>query len=134
MRSWSSLRFFSWHQSRFSSANASSSVRPASVSTMPGEPAEYGPAVRGLIDGLLGQSEAIPVNRSGGVAVTAINSWIHAMGHADPALAGMACTLTALVLSGRRLHVLHVGDTRLYRLRDGQFVFQIHCGSRGLGH
>lgn len=31
----------------------------------------------------------------------------------------MACTFTALILRGRQAHVLHVGDTRLYRLRDG---------------
>src|SRR3712207_9256806 len=34
----------------------------------------------------------------------------------------MACTLTAAVLRGRRLHVLHVGDTRLYRLRGGELA------------
>ena len=31
----------------------------------------------------------------------------------------MGCTLTAVVLRGRRMHVLHVGDSRLYRFRDG---------------
>ena len=77
-------------------------------------------AVRGLIDGLLGQSEALPVRRSAGVAVAAVNRWVHALGRQDEALAGMACTLTAAVLRGRRLHVLHVGDTRLYRLRNGE--------------
>ena len=78
-------------------------------------------AVREVIEGLLGQSEAVPVNRRGGAAIAAVNSWIHAMGRADPELAGMASTLTVLVLAGRRAHVLHVGDTRLYRLRDDQF-------------
>jgi len=77
-------------------------------------------AVRGFLDGVLGQSETVDVRRSGGVAIEAVNSWIHAIGRADPALAGMACTLTAVVLRGRRLHVLHVGDSRLYRLRDDQ--------------
>ncbi len=77
-------------------------------------------AVRGFMDGMLGQSEAVGVRRSGGLAIEAVNRWIHAIGRADAELAGMACTLTALVLRGRRLHVLHVGDTRLYRLRDDQ--------------
>lgn len=40
------------------------------------------------------------------------------MSQRDPALTGMACTFTALVLRGQRLHVLHVGDTRLYRMRN----------------
>jgi len=77
-------------------------------------------AVHGVIDGLLGQSEALSVQRAASVAIAAINRWIHATGRTDPALAGMACTLTALVLRGRRMHVLHVGDTRLYRLRDDE--------------
>ncbi len=77
-------------------------------------------AVRGLIDGLLGQSEAVAVRRSAGVAVTAVNNWVNTMGRQDEALAGMACTLTVAVVRGRRLHVLHVGDSRLYRLRNDE--------------
>ena len=38
------------------------------------------------------------------------------MGRQDPDLTGMGCTLTALVLRGRIAHLLHVGDTRAYRL------------------
>jgi len=36
-----------------------------------------------------------------------------------PALNGMACTLSALILCGRGAHLVHVGDSRVYRLRDG---------------
>ena len=39
------------------------------------------------------------------------------MGREDPELKGMACTFTALVLRGRVAHLLHIGDTRAYRLR-----------------
>ena len=39
---------------------------------------------------------------------------------ADSALAGMATTLTALRLDGRSVVVLHVGDSRAYRYRDGR--------------
>lgn len=55
-------------------------------------------------------------------ALNAINRWLHTQGVADPALLGMACTFTALILRGRRMHVVHVGDSRLYRLRDGALV------------
>ncbi|MCB4824375.1 bifunctional protein-serine/threonine kinase/phosphatase [Roseicella aerolata] len=79
-------------------------------------------AVRGLIDGVLGQSEALGPRRTAGRAIEALNRWIHAKGQTDPALAGMACTLTAVVLRGRRVHVLHVGDSRLYRFRDGRLA------------
>jgi len=39
----------------------------------------------------------------------------------DPALDGMGSTLTGLLLSGTRLTVVHIGDSRAYLLRDGEF-------------
>ncbi|HYE36501.1 bifunctional protein-serine/threonine kinase/phosphatase [Methylocaldum sp.] len=47
----------------------------------------------------------------------AANRWIHAMGRRDPNLAHMATTFSALILRGRRAHLVHVGDSRVYRLR-----------------
>lgn len=38
----------------------------------------------------------------------------------DPALAGMATTLTAWLGIGARAYVVQVGDSRCYRLRDGE--------------
>lgn len=79
-------------------------------------------AVRSFIDGYLGLPETLGVRRAAARAVEAANRWIFALGRADPALDGMATTLTALILRGRQAHVIHVGDTRLYRLRDGQIA------------
>lgn len=42
----------------------------------------------------------------------------------DPALRGVGTTLTALVWSGSRLGLVHIGDSRAYLLRDGE-LFQI---------
>ena len=79
-------------------------------------------AVRGFIDAYLGQSETVGVRRATARAVEAVNGWIHQQGLTDPANAGMATTLTAVVLRHRTLHVLHVGDSRLLRVRDGQLA------------
>jgi serine/threonine protein phosphatase PrpC len=79
-------------------------------------------AVRGFLDAYLGQSEALGVRQAAGRAIECANRWIHTQGRIDPDLEGMGCTLTALVLRGRRAHVLHVGDTRLYRFRDGRLT------------
>jgi len=73
-------------------------------------------AVRGFLDGLWDEPETVDVRRAGAKILDALNGWIHAQGQRDPELAGMGCTFTALVLRGRLAHVLHVGDTRAYRL------------------
>lgn len=47
----------------------------------------------------------------------AINRWLLAQGSSNRELAGMATTLSLLVLRGKRYHSAHVGDSRIYRLR-----------------
>jgi serine/threonine protein phosphatase PrpC len=76
-------------------------------------------AVRGFVDACVGQPASIGIARVGARAADAVNRWIHSMGRSDPELNGMACTLSALVLCGRSTHLVHVGDSRVYRLRDG---------------
>ncbi|GAB3570984.1 hypothetical protein GCM10027405_36340 [Arthrobacter alkaliphilus] len=49
------------------------------------------------------------------------NSLLSELVHVDPKLAGMGTTVTALLLEGRRLHFAHIGDSRAYRLRNGEF-------------
>ena len=76
-------------------------------------------AVRAFIDFYLGQRDTLGARRAMARSAEAVNGWIHGQGRTDPACAGMAATLTAVVLRHRTLHVLHAGDTRLYRLRAG---------------
>jgi serine/threonine protein phosphatase PrpC len=73
-------------------------------------------AVRGFLDGFCDLPETMEVRRAAARIVSALNGWIYSQGRRDAALAGMGCTFTALVLRGRTAHVLHVGDTRAYRL------------------
>ena len=73
-------------------------------------------AVRGFLDGFCDLPETMEVQRAGARIVSALNGWINSMGRQDPDLAGLGCTFTALVLRGRVAHLLHVGDTRAYRL------------------
>ena len=73
-------------------------------------------AVRGFLDGFCDLPETMEVRRAAARIVSALNAWIWSQGRRDASLAGMGCTFTALVLRGRTAHVLHVGDTRAYRL------------------
>ncbi|MFC5719712.1 PP2C family protein-serine/threonine phosphatase [Streptomyces gamaensis] len=54
-----------------------------------------------------------------GSAVQRANDQLRVMVEEDPQLEGMGTTLTALLWTGRRLGLVHVGDSRAYLLRDG---------------
>jgi len=75
-------------------------------------------AVRGFLDGFCDLPETMEVRRAAAQVINSLNRWIYSQGQRDVEAAGMGCTFTALVLRGRFAHVLHVGDTRVYRLRD----------------
>jgi protein phosphatase len=51
--------------------------------------------------------------------LTAANRWLLAQANANRDMAGMATTLSLLLLRGQRYYSAHVGDTRIYLLRDG---------------
>jgi serine/threonine protein phosphatase PrpC len=49
------------------------------------------------------------------------NSLLSELVHINPKLAGMGTTVTALLLAEGKLHFAHIGDSRAYRLRNGEF-------------
>jgi serine/threonine protein phosphatase PrpC len=81
------------------------------------EASEY--SVRGLLADYYATPDTWPVTQSLDRVIKATNSWIQQQSAIRPELAGMATTLTALVLRGCFYHFAHVGDTRLYLLRNG---------------
>jgi len=64
-------------------------------------------------DDLLAQLREAVGNGNGAIAELVAN---------DPDLDGMGTTLTAVLFSGSRLGLVHVGDSRAYLLRGGQFA------------
>jgi serine/threonine protein phosphatase PrpC len=79
-------------------------------------------AVRGFLDGFWDVPETMEVRRAGARILDSLNAWINAQGRQDSNLVGMGCTFTALVLRGRLAHLLHVGDTRAYRLNANRLL------------
>ena len=65
-----------------------------------------------------GQSH--PVNALLRQAVVEANRHIYETAMANPELAGMGTTLTALLFSDSYVHLSHVGDSRAYLYRDGR--------------
>jgi PPM family protein phosphatase len=54
-------------------------------------------------------------------AVATANATLHDMSVADPSVEGMGTTLTALLWAGAKVALCHIGDSRGYLLRDGDF-------------
>ena len=54
-------------------------------------------------------------------AITRANDHIRDLVSLDPSLDGMGTTVCGLLFDGERLAVANIGDSRAYRLRDGQF-------------
>lgn len=55
-----------------------------------------------------------------GHAVTEANAEVARRGAEDPARLGMGTTLTAMLWSGNTAALVHIGDSRAFRLQDGQ--------------
>ncbi|GIQ71748.1 bifunctional protein-serine/threonine kinase/phosphatase [Bradyrhizobium sp. RD5-C2] len=90
-------------------------------------------AVRSFIDAYYSLPETLGVRRRAARALEAANSWIYGQGRVDAARSGMACAFSSIILSRRQCHVIHIGDTRAYRLSDGRLerLTQDHIAGRG---
>ncbi|RIX46994.1 MAG: bifunctional protein-serine/threonine kinase/phosphatase [Rhodocyclales bacterium GT-UBC] len=84
------------------------------------EAAEY--TVRGLLADYFATPDTWGVPRAIETVTTALNRWVIAEASRNPELSGMATTLSALVLRGRRYYTAHIGDSRIYRLREGELI------------
>jgi len=94
-------------------------------------------SVRGLLADYYGTPDTWEVARSLDMVLQSLNEWVLGQGAASKEMAGMATTLSALVVRGSRYYAAHVGDTRIYRLsRDGLMqLTQDHVWDRpGMGH
>ena len=79
-------------------------------------------AVKSFLEDYFCTSEAWSVKTSGSRVLCAVNSWLNAQsqqgGYRFDKDRGYVCTLSALVIKADTAHIFHVGDTRIYRVRD----------------
>ncbi len=81
------------------------------------------------ISALAGLDEEVPVSNLLellSAAVASANATLHEMSTQDPSVEGMGTTLTAMLWSGSTVALCHIGDSRAYLLRDGEFYQITH--------
>ncbi len=60
------------------------------------------------------------VKQAGQKILAAANSWLYSQGQSRfQSNHGMACTLSAIIFKSTTAYLFHIGDCRIYRLRDG---------------
>ncbi|WP_369855388.1 protein kinase [Candidatus Thalassolituus haligoni] len=79
-------------------------------------------AINSLLEDYYCTSETWTVQHSGEQVMRAINGWLYSQTRRSEFRfdinRGYVCTLSALILRGHNAHIFHVGDSRIYRLRD----------------
>ena len=89
--------------------SAASAAREASEST-----------VRSFLNDYYETPESWQVKTAAQRVLSAINRWLFSQGQGfSSAENGCVTTFTGLILKSRTAHVFHIGDSRLYRLRQG---------------
>ena len=82
----------------------------------PKEASEY--VVKGFFSDYYSTPESWTVKTSGAKVLTALNSWLYGKSTTEHAKAYVS-TFSALIIKSTTAHILHIGDSRIYRLRDG---------------
>jgi len=80
-------------------------------------------AVRNFLEDYFCTSEAWSVKKSAQQVLQSVNSWLYSQTQKSDLRfnkdKGYVCTLSAMVIKSTTAHVFHIGDSRIYRLRDG---------------
>ena len=84
----------------------------------PKEASEY--CVKGFFSDYYSTADSWTVKTSGAKVLTALNSWLYGKSTNDQVRAYVS-TFSALVIKSTTAHLFHIGDSRIYRFRGGNF-------------
>ena len=75
--------------------------------------------VKGFLNDYFSTPDSWSVKKSGGVVFNALNRWLYSRGmQYTQNTKGYVSTMSAIVLKSRSAYIFHVGDTRIYRVRN----------------
>jgi len=79
-------------------------------------------AITGFLEDYYCTSDAWSVKKSAQRVLTATNSWLHSQTQQSHYRydkdRGYVCTFSAMIIKSRTAYIFHLGDTRIYRMRD----------------
>ncbi|MGK0289227.1 MAG: serine/threonine protein phosphatase PrpC [bacterium] len=78
-------------------------------------------AVGGFFSDYYSTPDSWSISQSVERVVSSINRWLYGQGQRASAVKGLVTTFSLLTLCGRKGHIFHVGDSRIYRFRNGNF-------------
>ncbi|MEE9351101.1 MAG: bifunctional protein-serine/threonine kinase/phosphatase [Thiotrichaceae bacterium] len=79
-------------------------------------------SVRMFIDDYYSTSDTWSVKKAVTKVMSAMNNWLFSQGQQRyDSPKGMVTTFSAIVIKSQTLHLFHIGDSRIYRLRKGDF-------------
>ncbi|MFQ5644692.1 MAG: protein phosphatase 2C domain-containing protein, partial [Thiogranum sp.] len=77
--------------------------------------------VKGFLNDYFSTPDSWTVETSGEKILGALNRWLYSQGHQQYGTSkGLVTTLSVMVIKSTTAYLFHVGDTRIYRLRDYQ--------------
>lgn len=83
-------------------------------------------SVRGFLEDYYCTSEAWSVKKSAQQVLSATNSWLYSQSqkshHRFDKDKGYICTFSTMIIKSTTAHIFHLGDTRIYQLRDETLV------------
>jgi serine/threonine protein kinase len=83
--------------------------------------------VQGFLSDYFSTPDSWTVETSGEKILSALNRWLYSQGHQQYGTPkGLVTTLSVLVIKSTTAYLFHVGDTRIYRYRDGQLEQLTH--------
>lgn len=96
--------------------------------------------VKGFLNDYYDSPEAWTTATSGRKVFLSLNRWLYSLSQSSARDGnGYVTTLTAVVFKGQSIHVFHAGDTRVYRLRNEEWLqltrdhsYQMRQGASGL--
>jgi serine/threonine protein phosphatase PrpC len=79
-------------------------------------------SVISFLEDYFSTSQSWSVKKSAQTVLTATNSWLYSQNRQDKyhldMNKGYVCTFSSLIIKSTTAHIFHMGDTRIYRLRD----------------